>query len=121
MDEPGADAMAAWLREDDQIVPTIVVYEVCKWMRREISPRAARQVAARLRQYTVVALDTRMALAAAETSLDHGLAMADAIVYTTAQLHDATLVTGDADFEDLPGVEYIPAQSVSPPDSGASA
>jgi predicted nucleic acid-binding protein len=40
-------------------------------------------------------------------ALRHGLAMADAIVYATAQDHGAQLVTGDADLKDLPGVVYV--------------
>ena len=33
--------------------------------------------------------------------------MADAIVYATAQAHNATLVTSDADFKDLAQVVYL--------------
>jgi predicted nucleic acid-binding protein len=33
--------------------------------------------------------------------------MADAIIYAAAQSLGATLVTGDAHFADLPGVEFI--------------
>jgi predicted nucleic acid-binding protein len=40
-------------------------------------------------------------------SLAHGLAMADALVYATARRHDATLVTGHADFDGLPHAVVI--------------
>jgi predicted nucleic acid-binding protein len=43
----------------------------------------------------------------ADVSMRHGLAMADAIVYATAQDQEAEVVTGDADLKDLPGVVYI--------------
>jgi predicted nucleic acid-binding protein len=43
-------------------------------------------------------------LTAADVSIDHGLAMADAIVYATAQAHAAHMVTADADFAGLSGV-----------------
>jgi hypothetical protein len=33
--------------------------------------------------------------------------MAGAIVYTTARRYAATLITGDADFERLPGVALV--------------
>ena len=56
----------------------------------------------------VVPLDTALALAAAEVSAHHGLAMADAIVYATAQAHDADVLTCDAHFGGLPGVTLIP-------------
>ena len=35
------------------------------------------------------------------------LAMADAIVYATAQDQEAEVVTGDADLKNLPGVVYV--------------
>ena len=44
---------------------------------------------------------------AADLSLRHGLAMADAIVYATAKDQEAEVVTGDADLKDLPGVVYV--------------
>lgn len=55
-----------------------------------------------LRQATIVPIDESLALEAADVSLQFGLAMADALVYATAQRHNATLVTGDADFRGLP-------------------
>ncbi len=47
-------------------------------------------------------------MAAAEVSLEHRLAMADAVVHATAQMLEATLVTSDEDFDELPGVTYMP-------------
>ena len=44
---------------------------------------------------------------AADLSLRHGLAMADAIVYATAKDQEAEVVTGDADLKNLPGVVYV--------------
>ena len=43
----------------------------------------------------------------AAADLERGLAMADAIVFATAQRHGATLVTGDSDFNGLPDVVLI--------------
>jgi predicted nucleic acid-binding protein len=55
----------------------------------------------------VVQLTESIAYLAADLSLRHGLAMADAIVYATAKDQDAQVVTGDADLKDLPGVIYV--------------
>ena len=49
----------------------------------------------------------QLALEAADVALGRGLAMADAIVFATARRHGATLVTGDADFDGLPGAVVI--------------
>ena len=46
-------------------------------------------------------VDESLALEAADLSLARGLAMADAIIYATAQRHGAKLVTADTDFEGL--------------------
>ena len=61
----------------------------------------------RLNKTQVVPLTESIAFLAADLSLRHGLAMADAIVYATAQDQGTKVVTGDADLKDLPGVIYI--------------
>ena len=107
-DGPLAGAYEEHLGADDLVVPTIVLYEVCKFMQRAVSAEAAEDVAARMRESLIVPLDERLAVEAAGASLRHGLAMVDAIVYATAQAMGATLVTSDADFRSLPDVEYLP-------------
>mgnify|MGYP001156268641 CR=1 FL=1 len=77
-------------------------------MVREVSEAAAATVATRMKEAFVIYLSEQLAMEAAEVSLEHKLAMADAIVYATAQMLEATLVTSDEDFADLPGVTYIP-------------
>ena len=52
-------------------------------------------------------VDEYLALEAADFSLDHGLAMADSLIYVTARRESADLVTADADFDGLPGVVLI--------------
>ena len=90
------------------LVPAIVVYEVYKFVRRKGSEDEADLAAARLRAHRVVPLDEGLALEAADYSLQHKLSMADAIIYATARAHDATLVTSDEHFAELPGVDYVP-------------
>lgn len=76
-------------------------------MLRERSADHTAGVAARMGKAWVVPLDADTAYVAAEISLEHGLAMADAIVYATALAYGATLVTSDAHLRDLPHVEYL--------------
>jgi predicted nucleic acid-binding protein len=54
-----------------------------------------------------VPLDESLALEAADIALEHGLAMADSIIFATAARYRADIVTADADFEGLPGVTLI--------------
>lgn len=100
----------SWIDQADEVlVPTLVVYEVYKVIRRGASEDEADQAIARLRQCTVVPLDDALAVEAADFSLQRGLAMADAVVYATAQAQGVPLVTSDRHFQGLPGVEYIPS------------
>jgi predicted nucleic acid-binding protein len=105
---PLADSYGDLLQLDEVFTPTIVVYEVYKIIRREYSEQAAMIAVAKLRATQLVELDESLALTAAEVSLEHGLAMADAIVYATALREDAELVTSDADLAGLENVIYLP-------------
>jgi predicted nucleic acid-binding protein len=86
------------------VVPTMVLYEVVKILMRERGQVAADRFISEALRHVVVPLDEGLALAAAHISNEHKLAMADAIIYATAQDHQAQLVTGDAAFRGLPGV-----------------
>ena len=89
------------------IVPTIVQLELAKWLLRESGEDRADQVIAYTQKCIVVPLDTPIALLAAELHRQHRLATADAIVYATAQARGAELLTCDAHFDKLSGVEYF--------------
>ena len=60
-----------------------------------------------MKRATVIPLDDNLAIKAADTVLLHGLAMADAMVYAAAQMHEAPLYTSDADFKGLPPVQWM--------------
>ncbi|MEA2604765.1 MAG: hypothetical protein QOF89_5757 [Acidobacteriota bacterium] len=108
-DGPLAEEYAGHLSDLSQIVtPTIVLYEVYKRVKRERGEDEALVAAAQLKKTEVILLTETIALKAADLSLEHRLAMADAVVYATAQLRDLVLITSDDDFEDLPGVLYLP-------------
>jgi len=107
-DGPLADDYAEHLANLDEILtPTVVLFEVYKWVKRERSEEEALLVAAQVGKTRVVPLTTTIALTAADISLEYGLAMADSIVYTTAAANEAELVTSDRDFASLPGVIYL--------------
>jgi predicted nucleic acid-binding protein len=91
----------------DCVVPTIVQFELAKWLTREVSEEAADQAIAYTLKCEVVALDTAIALDAAMLCRERKLATADAIVYATARARNADLLTCDAHFEGLPGATYF--------------
>ena len=91
---------------DAWIVPTIVQFELARWLARE-APQIAENVLAFSQSCIVVPLETDLALAAADIAATHRLAMADAIVYATARLRQADLLTCDAHFNELPGAIVV--------------
>lgn len=107
-DGPLAERYAFLLNDLSQIItPTVVLYEVYKKIRRERGEEAALVVAAQLQKTQLIPLNDTIALRAADLSLEHHLAMADAIIYATATLHDTLLITSDDDFELIPGVLFL--------------
>lgn len=108
VDGPLADRYATYLSTRYEVVtPTIVLYEVYKKVKRERGEETALSIAGRLNATQVIPLTDSLAYLAADLSLRHGLAMADAIIYATAQDQGAEVITGDADLKDLPGVRYL--------------
>jgi predicted nucleic acid-binding protein len=105
---PKAQAVAPhFVREDLLVVPTVVIYEVWKKLERERAKMLADQFVSQVFGCRVVPLEQQLALTAAIVSLDHKLAMADAIIYATARSSNAELITCDAHFRGLPGVTLL--------------
>jgi len=105
---PLAHRYSTYLTPAHEIVtPTIVLYEVYKKIKRERGEETAVLLAGRISATQIIPLTESVALLAADLSLQHGLAMADAIVYATARDQEAQLVTGDADLKDLPDVVHV--------------
>ncbi|MBI3307712.1 MAG: type II toxin-antitoxin system VapC family toxin [Candidatus Omnitrophica bacterium] len=108
-DGPLAGEYAKYLqRPSEVIVPTIVLYEVYKKIKNEKSEEAALIAVATMQNAQVVPLTEEISLSAADASLSHKLAMADAIVYASAIQQGAGLVTSDKDLKGLPHVTYFP-------------
>lgn len=94
-------------REDSVLLPTIALYEVFKKLLVTRGTNTADRFLSFAYRTRIVPLDEMLALAAAENSLRYKLAMADAIIYTTAHFYRAELVATDRAFQDLPGVTLL--------------
>ena len=92
---------------DALIVPTVVIYECFRWGCRERSEEWAMELTGLLEQAQVVPLSPALALQAATMATSHRLAMADAIIYATAQASHAEVITCDSHFPGLSGVTYL--------------
>jgi predicted nucleic acid-binding protein len=107
---PKADSFAKYLENPETLLlPTIVVYEVYKKMLREQSQTLAERFLSNAFDFQEreIPLDVSLAASAARVSLNANLPMADAIIYATAQEHQAQLITSDAHFKGLPGVTVL--------------
>ena len=103
-----ADLFAPYLEgERPVLVPAIVLYEVRKiLLQRQPKTIADLFVSEALRR-AVVPVDQEIALSAAVISMQHALPMADALIYATAEINGAELVTSDAHFKGLPRVTLL--------------
>ena len=98
---PLGERLALELPANDQwIVPTIIQYELSRWLAREMSDAAAAQAIAFSKELIVAPLTTDIATKAADYAKAHGLA--------TANDARADLLTCDAHFAKLPSVVYVP-------------
>jgi predicted nucleic acid-binding protein len=89
------------------LVPTIVLYEVRKVLLLRQRRSEADLFLSQALRSSILPLDEVIALSAANLSLQHRLSMADAVIYATAQVHQAEIVTSDAHFSGLAGVTLI--------------
>ena len=107
-DGPNAGFFAPAIHDFDRLlVPAVSMFEVFKKMKQERGEEVALEAVAQMRRGKLIALDASLAVAAAETSLEQKLPMADSIILATARANNATLWTQDDDFEGMDGVKYI--------------
>ena len=106
---PLAESFAPYMKDPaDLLVPTTVQYELYKWVKRESDETTALDAIALADDSLIVPLNTEIALMAADLTLSHKLAFADAVIYASARKYHAELITSDDHFEGLRGVTYIP-------------
>jgi predicted nucleic acid-binding protein len=94
------------LKEDELIIPAVVIFEVCKRLNvldQWAAADAFLSVAGRCR---IAHLSPQELSLAAKAGIAHKLALADAIIWQTAQTHQAKLYTQDIDLKGLPGVLF---------------
>lgn len=112
IDGPLAGSYAKHLEKPSELViPTIVLYEVYKKIKRDRSEEQALVAVTTMQDARILPLTEALSLAAADMSLKYKLAMADAVVYATAVRENARLITSDKDLKDLPQVTYYPKKS----------
>ena len=106
-DTSRADLFAAAIEDRAcLLVPTISLFEVHRVLSRALPAEIVETCLEVMRRGRVLDLTDRRAIAASEAATRHGLALADAAIYSMALEHGATLWTQDVDYQGLPGVNY---------------
>ncbi len=106
-DGPNADFFAPAIEDTPSlVVPLIVVFEVSKRLRYLYGHDGETSGMVFLEKGRLDAGDVLLMRQAAQAAQRHKLAMADAIIWQTAQAHQAQLYTQDADLAGKPGVVY---------------
>lgn len=96
------------LRAERLFVPSIIRYEVGRYVLSHRGPSGRELALTALSKFEQMSIDADLADMAAELAQAHKLAMADALVYAAALRVRAKLWTQDKDFERLPNVKYFP-------------
>jgi toxin FitB len=90
------------------IVPAISIYEVHKRLLQLCAASIVQECIEVMQQARVINLTPERAIMASQISIQHNLAMADAMIYAIALEFDALFFTQDADYQGLPQVEFYP-------------
>jgi predicted nucleic acid-binding protein len=107
-DDVNARAFAPYVENGTPVLmPAVVLYEVFRKLTMLDRFTAAESFYSRALRHPIVPMDEGLAVFAARLSLEYRLAMADAIIYATAQSTGALLVTGDAHFRGLAGATVL--------------
>ena len=94
-------------QRDELIVPVIALYEVHKILSRQMPAEVVGTFLDVMRLGRVVELTDLRVIAASKASGTHGLAMADAAMYSIAQEFKATFWTQDVDYKGLSNVKLF--------------
>lgn len=100
-----------WNRPEEIIVPTTVQFEIYRWCLKNMDEDFAVNAMSGTRRCVVQPVSEKIALLAATIASPHKLAALDALIYATAIVLKARVVTCDAHFEGLPSVDYQPKLS----------
>lgn len=89
------------------IVPSLCLFEVVRTLLKNFDNEDVLQALSIMQQQTVIPLSETVAINAAQLAVNLNLSTADAVVYATAQLHHAMLITHDTDLVGFDGVSVV--------------
>lgn len=111
IDSPRADLFAPAIeRRNELLVPVVALYKVHKVLSRKVSTKVVEKFLDVMRLGRVLDITDARAIAASRVANAHGLAMADAMMYSMAQEFNAAFWTQDVDYADLADVNFFAKQ-----------
>jgi predicted nucleic acid-binding protein len=102
-----ADLFEPVLKAERLIVPSIVRYEVGRYVLVHSGEAGSEMALRAMAKFEQVAVDAAVADEASLLAAKHKMAMADAIIYAVARAQLAELWTQDSHFENLAGVRFF--------------
>jgi len=107
-DSPIGDSLVPIVeRPRTLLVPSIVLYEVCKYLLLHTDREYVIEFIQMLQKGQVISLNASLSIFAADISRKYRLSMADSIIYATAMQYNAVLWAADKHFIGLPQVQYF--------------
>jgi predicted nucleic acid-binding protein len=94
-------------RPHELLVPSIVLYEVCKNLSSKTHGETVERFLQMMQKGRIIVLHAKLSIEAANISRKHKLPMADSIIYATVVRYNAVLWTTDKHFDGLPNVRYF--------------
>ena len=102
-----ADLFEPVLKAERLIVPSIVRYEVGRYVLVHSGEAGSEMALRAMAKFEQVAVDAAVADEASLLAAKHKMAMADAMIYAVARAQLAELWTQDSHFENLAGVRFF--------------
>jgi predicted nucleic acid-binding protein len=88
------------------LVPSISIFEVCRRLLFLGLPQKADDAVSLMTKGKVIDLSAAQMMEASAAAMRYKLALADAIIWQSAEVHKATLYTQDVDLKGLPHVKF---------------
>jgi len=88
------------------LVPSISIFEVCRRLLFLGLPQKADDAVSLMTKGKVIDLSAAQMMEASAAAMRYKLALADAFIWQSAEVHKATLYTQDVDLKGLPHVKF---------------
>jgi predicted nucleic acid-binding protein len=93
---------------EEVILSVIIIYEVIKRVAITDNEEKAFKLMDYFRKFKIIDIDDELIISSIHYSLEYHLPLADSIIFATSIKYNASLITLDKHFQELPNVFYYP-------------